>query len=187
MRRLRRTTSRNSRRFEPRPVTYVVSAAAGFATGRVVDRRPRVRGDERNAGFDLRVLVDGDRPVDPEPIQRIDQLVGPEPRIGPQRQRARRAGASHPSDQLFDEPVRAPLTRSFPQPRVEHLTGVGPSREQRVVAKHPRVTERSAVFLFAVDLAYRRVHIDRHRPARTRPADHARRIVSAITRSSWRT
>ena len=98
-----------------------------------------------------------------------------------------RPGPPHPGDELLTESLRAPLGRSLAQTGVEHLAGAGPSGEEGVVAEHPGVAERRTSLLLAVHLDDGRVEVDRHRrfpgPA---PSDHARRIVSAITASSWR-
>lgn len=110
-------------------------------------------------------LVDGDRdrPVDPETGQRVDELPRPEPRIGPQRQRPGRAATADPGNELLNEAFVASLRRPLAEPGMEHLTGISPRREQRVIPEPAGVAVRGAVLGLAVHLTDRRVHVDRHR------------------------
>src|SRR5438105_3942104 len=72
----------------------------------------------------------------PSRTQRVDQRVVPEPGVGPYCQWAAGAGPADPGGQLLDEPFDAPLGGSLAQPRMQHLTGLGPCRQKRVVAQH---------------------------------------------------
>ena len=69
---------------------------------------------------------------------------------------------AHPGDDLIDEPARTALgvRGALAHPRVQHLAGVGPCRQQRVVTQHLRVAERRACLAPPDTLADRRVHID---------------------------
>jgi hypothetical protein len=68
-----------------------------------------------------------------------------------------------PGDQLFGEAFGTALGGTLAQPGVQHLTGVGARRQQRVIAERLGVAVRGALLVLAVDLADRRVQIDRHR------------------------
>ena len=91
----------------------------------------------------------GHRVAHVEPVQRGDGVVGPEPRIDPDGERTGGAGAAHPGDELVDEPAGAALGVGLPfaHPGVQHLTGVGPGGEDRVVAEHLGVAEPGAVLV----------------------------------------
>ena len=88
------------------------------------------------------------------------------------------AGAADPGDGLVEEPADPALGVRLPlaHPSMEHLTGVGPGGEQRVIAELVGVTEPGTVFELPVDLADRGVDIDhqrqvpRPRTGRPRPA-----------------
>ncbi len=132
----------------------------GVAADGVVDRRPRRFVDRGDRPSNTGLLRDGDRPANPEVVQRVDELPGPEPAVGPQRQRAGRAGATDPGDQFLSETTMAALRRTFAQPPVQQFAGVGTHREERVQAELARVAIGGALLVVAVHLADRRVEID---------------------------
>jgi hypothetical protein len=70
----------------------------------------------------------------------------------------------------------------------EHLAGVGPGGQQRVVAEGVGVAVGGALVVVAVDLAHGGVQVHGHRPITgTPPAAHARVSSCSVSRSSWRT
>src|SRR6266508_604451 len=116
------------------PVAALVAACAGdigalgdggLAGVGVDDGGPGVVVDGGDGGADRLVDRDGDRPADVQPAQGVDQLVGPEPRIGSQAQRCGGAGAADPGDEFFDEAFVASLRGPFTHAGMEHLAGLG--------------------------------------------------------------
>lgn len=112
------------------------------------------------------VGADGHRVAHSETGERFDRVVGPEARIEPHDDLAGGAGAPDAGDELVDETLRASggVGRPFAHPGMEHFAGVGPGRQQRVVAQHLRVAESRALLLLPGDLAYGRVDIDDEAP-----------------------
>ena len=85
--------------------------------------------------------------------------------------------------------LRAPLGGSLAQPGVQHLAGVGPGGQQRVVAEHlacSRRRRRASGLPWTSQIVESRSIVTAVEPGPA-PSDQARRIVSAITASSWRT
>jgi hypothetical protein len=113
--------------------------------------------------FDLGADGGRDRPVDLQPGERVDQRPGEEPGVAAHRQRSLRSGPADPGDELFDEATVASIGGAFAQPGVQHLPGVSPGGQQRVVAEHSGVAVGGALLGLAVDFTDRRVQIDRHR------------------------
>ena len=92
--------------------------------------------------------------------------------------------------ELVDEAAGAALGvgRSFAHPGMQHLAGIGPGGEQRVVTEHLGVAEPGTLFLLAVDRTDRRVDIDHQGSAPgPEPAAHAHSKALPMTASSWRT
>jgi hypothetical protein len=58
-------------------------------------------------------------------------------RVGPDDDRLSATGPVQPGEELVDEPHHAPggVRRALPEPGMEHLAGVGPGGQQRVVAE----------------------------------------------------
>ena len=73
---------------------------AGFG---VVDRLPGPFGDAFDSGFDIGVEGNGYRPAHPQAAQLFDQVMRPEPRVGPQHDLPLRAGAADAADGLGNE------------------------------------------------------------------------------------
>ena len=154
------------------PARRLSPPAAGGVSGvgdlrlsadRVVDVDPRGVGDRRDrCSHRLHAAAHGHRVAHVQASQGGDGVVGPEPRIDPHGERAGSAGASHPGDQLVDEPAGATLRVGLPlaHPGVQHLTAVGAGGEDRVVAEHFRVAEPGALLVLAGDLADRRIDVD---------------------------
>ena len=121
------------------------------------------------------------------PAQGVDERPGPEPGVGPDDERADGPGPAHPGDELFDESLVAALRRPLAQPGMEDLTGLGPHGHQRVVAEDVGVAIGGAL----LNLPWTSQMVESRSitigsapgPA---PSAQARRIVSAITASSWR-
>ena len=80
---------------------------------------------------------------------------------------------AHPGDDLIDEPARTALgvRGALAHPRVQHLAGVGPCRQQRVVTQHLRVAERRAC-LAPPDTSQIVESTSTTRRARSRPRTH---------------
>ena len=163
----------------------------GLAVEGVVDRRPRRlvdggdgRGQRLCPGAHRHRVAD----VEPSSMAMVSSDQNPESNrttISPVAP-ARRTRAI----ELFDEASRAAggVGRAFPHPGVEHLAGVGPAGQDRVVAQHFGVAVRGALLRLAGHLADGGIDIDNETPAPgPAPAAHARSIVTAITASSWRT
>ena len=101
------------------------------------------------------------------------------------------AGAADPGDELVDEPAGAALGVGWPfaHPGVQHLAGVGPGGEQRVVAEHLGVAEPGAL-LVRCRRPRRSSSRCRSPTARRRgrhPAPTPARAPRPMTASSWRT
>ena len=114
---------------------------------------------------DAGVDVHGDRPGDAEPVERVDQVPAENPESarsvnGPVAPARRTRAMSSSTKRLC-----AALGGALAHPGMQHLAGVGPGGQQRVVAESTGVAVGGAVFGFAVHLADRRVQIDRHRRA----------------------
>ncbi len=71
-------------------------------------------------------MFGADRELDTLPVQRGHQLVVLKPDVAPDHDLALMAGATDAGEQLIDEPLNPALgvRLSFPQPDVQHLTGV---------------------------------------------------------------
>jgi hypothetical protein len=80
----------------------------------------------------------------------VVSLVRPAPGIDPRHDLTAGPGATYPGDGLVEEPSGPPcgVGRPFTEPGVEHFAGVGPGRQDRVVAQHLGVSERRALLLF---------------------------------------
>ena len=108
-------------------------------------------------------MRDRHRPAHLQPCQGVDQRVGPEPRVGAQRQRPGGASVSHPGDELFDEAlvrraakIPCGAGRAAPRRCRPGWRAAGGSRATGVAVG-------GTVLGLAVHLADRRVQIDRHR------------------------
>jgi hypothetical protein len=132
------------------------------AVGVVLDLRPGVFGDLLDRRVDGLGHAHGDRVLPAGPLQALEELGVPEPRVGAQQLDAGGAGAVHAGDQLIDETqdpalgVRRPLA----QPQVEHLAGPRPRGQQRVKPALAGVAESGALLVVAVHLADEAVDID---------------------------
>src|SRR5690606_16960833 len=86
----------------------------------------------------------------PRPVEPVEDLVVPKRRIGAQQPRTAgvAGGAPDAGNQLVDEPTGAAgaVSRPLPEPDMQHLAGIGPSRQQRVIAALAGVAERRALF-----------------------------------------
>ena len=109
------------------------------------------------------LIGDRDGAGDAQAHQGVDERPGQEPGVGPQDERAGGPGPTHPGDELFDESLVAALGGPLAQPGVEHLAGLGPHGDERVIAEDAGVAVGGALLQLAVDLADGRVEIDRHR------------------------
>jgi hypothetical protein len=116
-----------------------------------------------------------------------DRLGSPEPRVGPEDDRAGRARAADTADGLVDEAGRPAGGVGLPGPLagVEDLAGVGAGGQQRVVARLVGVAVGGALLVLAVDLADRGVGVDISSPSPgPAPAAQARRSAISASRSS---
>ena len=141
----------------------------------VVDRLPGLLGDRFDSCFDIGVEGNGYRPAHPQAVQLFDQVIRPEPRVGPHRDLSCGAGAAGAVDGLGNEMSGSLLRRPAPEAGRHDLSGVGPDRYQRVISQLAGVTVGGAGFGFARHFTDRRIHINRHRPGwsgarRPRPA-----------------
>jgi hypothetical protein len=78
----------------------------------------------------------------------------------------RRTSSAETAGQLVDEPAGAArgVGRAGARADMQHLAGIGPGRQQRMVAKLTGVAVGGAALVVAVDLTDGGVHIDGHRP-----------------------
>ena len=87
----------------------------GLSAFGIADGRPVFFGDRFDRCPHLRMHGNSDRPARPQAVQRFDQPIGPEPGVGPHRNRAFGSGPPHPADGLGDEIDAAPPRRPSPQ------------------------------------------------------------------------
>ena len=109
-------------------------------------RCPGVLVDRFDRGADGLDHPHADRVLPAGPLQALEDLGVPEPRVGAEQLDARRAGAVDARDQLLAE-AQHPLLRvrrSLAQADVQRLARVGPGREDRVVAQQLACSRRPA-------------------------------------------
>ena len=130
--------------------------------GVVGDRRPGVLGDLLDECPDARGQAHPDRVGPAGLLEAREHLGVPEPGVRAQQLGAGRAGPRDAGDQLVAEAQDPALRvgRPVAQPQVQHLAGLGPAGEDRVVAALARVAERGALLGVAVDLADEAVDVD---------------------------
>jgi hypothetical protein len=129
----------------------------------VVDVAPGVLADGGDRGLDQLGLADRDREPDAMAAAGTDDLARPESRVAPQRQRPGCPGPADPTGQLVDEPLSPAggVGRAGAHAQVEHLAGVGPAGQQRMVAKPVGVAVGGPTLGVAVDLAHRGIEVHR--------------------------
>src|SRR6266545_1858233 len=139
----------------------------------VGDRRPRALGDLADDLVDGLAELDRDRAGHPLLVAGVDDLVGVEAGVGPQRDRTGGTGAAGPVDRLGDEAGRAPagVGHPFAQAGAEHIAAAGDGGQQRVVATLAvAVDPGRALLLEPVGLAVGGVDVDGQRPRSRRNA-----------------
>src|SRR6266545_8061897 len=161
----------------------------GLAAVGVVDVGPDVLSDGGDGLADGAGLAHRDGEPDAVAAAGSQDLGCPEPRVGPKGELPGRAGPPHAAGELVDEPLSATTRRSSAGALagVQHLAGVGPGGQQRVVAEQAGVAVGGTALVRAVDLAHGGVHVHRHGlapgPGASRPCP-GKDLFSA--RSSWR-
>ena len=131
----------------------------------VVDRLPGVLGDRGDRGGDGLGHPHADRVLPVGPLEALEHLDVPEPRVGAQQLDAGRAGTRDARDQLVGE-AQHPLLGvrgTLAQADVQRLARVGAGREDRVVAEQLRVAVGGALLEPAADLSDEAVDVD-HQP-----------------------
>ena len=133
---------------------------------------------------------DGDRPLDVVGVEAVDQLVGPEPRVGAYGGRPGGPGASQVGDELVAKSHHSSRRArgAFAHAGGEHFAGVGACGQQRVIAQHLGVAVRGAALVLAVDpsqIVESRSTVSGLSPGPA-PSPQARASVRASTASSWR-
>ena len=160
------------------------------ATG-VVDRGPSLFRDRSDRCLDFGDKADRDRPANTGLGEFVDEFPGPEPRIGPDRDRPAHPGPADRGEDLADEPENPTggPGGAFTHPRSKDLTGAGTGGDQRVIAQHTGVAVGGALLLFAVDLGDGRVEIDHQLLTRSGSGARRPRVgqQALFTLSSWRT
>ena len=108
---------------------------ADAGVGVVSDGLPGLIGDQRDLRRDDLVHRHADRELTTLLAQARDDLLVPESRVGPQQDRAGRAGTPDAGEQFVDETQRAALRVRLPfsETDVQHLGAVGARGEDRVV------------------------------------------------------
>ena len=132
-------------------------------------RRPR-RSPSIAAAMTWVLMRDRHRVAHVEPVERVDQRrwTRTPSRRAPSRSPVAPARRTRAMSSSMNRLAPRGVGRALAHPGVQHLAGVGPGGQDRVVAEHLRVAEAAPCLCLPCDLADRRVHIDRHR-RRARP------------------
>jgi hypothetical protein len=147
-------------------VSVVSAICASPPSGVVLQSLPVGVGDLFDRGADVGLRPHTDRVLPARALQAIEDVVAPEPRIGPQQLGGGRARARDAGDELVDEAQRAPGAVGRPPAKadVQDLAAVGPGGEERVVAALAGVAETGALLRIAVDLPDEAVQVDDEAP-----------------------
>src|ERR1035437_7915495 len=135
------------------PVAIGTLGHLGFPAEGVVDVRPVSFGDGLNGPDHGFVLGDSDGVADTVVTTGRHDVLGVEPRVGPQGELTSCPRSPRTPDRLPHAPSGAPATtgRALPVADVEDLPGACPGGDERVLAEHSGVAIGSTLFLLPID------------------------------------